>query len=233
MVSSGSYFCTISGRDACLKTMKKNIFNFKIRGATGSEAPTTTLKTSWTTATTGVWAVLGVITDTSDNTTHPSGTVAGYGAKARFDAIIETYWDCKTKTNCDTGLQALEDQLYYERFLMAAKINDFKEITALVDFIEHAEAGAPLEGTYWTYYSHQLNECYVNLTDPFDRIPDKWELDYTNVHDCYQRWLGKVRFHAWNDLEEYIATREALVSNKPTFVAATLWTYRTTLRTRL
>lgn len=45
--------------------------------------------------------------------------------------------------------------------------------------------------------------------------------------------MGKVRFHVWNDLEEHITSREALVSNKPTFVAATLWTYRTTLRTRL
>lgn len=58
-------------------------------------------------------------------------------------------------------------------------------------------------------------------------------MNYGNVADCYQRWLGKVRFHQWNDLEVYITSREALGSNKPTFVAKTLWSYRTTLRTRL
>lgn len=104
----------------------------------------------------------------------------------------------------------------------------------MVDFIEHAEANANLNNTYWTYYSHQLNECWYNYekTSP-EKLPDKWELNYAYVVDCYQRWLGKVRWHAWNDLEEHIASREALGSNKPTFTAAALWTYRTNLRARL
>jgi hypothetical protein len=143
--------------------MKSKIFNFKIVNSASAKT-TATLKTVWTTATTGTYAVLSAKTDTTANTTHPSNTASGYGAKARYDALIETHWDCATKTNCDTGLQALEDQLYYETFLDFAGKEDFKEITALVNFIEHAEDGTNLNGTYWTYYSHQLNECYANYT---------------------------------------------------------------------
>lgn len=137
--------------------MRKNLVDFKVKGAT--LAIDSTLKTEFN----AQYPKLKVLTDTTANTTNPDGTTTvNFGAKGRFDALTLAHWKMDDKTKADAAMQAFIDQMYYERFLITAGIDDFKEITALVDFIEHAETAAPLTTKYWTYYASQLNECYVN-----------------------------------------------------------------------
>lgn len=138
------------------------------------------------------------------------------------------------------SLQTFSNFLYFEYFLDSEGLTEYKEMRAVINAIDYAESTAPFDTPttfYEDYYATQFKECYQQFTAAVstttgNKLPNEWEVDYHTVSDCYQRWLGRIRFHMWNDLEEYVVSRRALGSNTPTLASATLWTYRDTLRAR-
>lgn len=123
-------------------------------------------------------------------------------------------------------------------------LDEYKEMRGVIWGIDHAESTAPFTATipyYETYYATQFKECYqqfvADAASPTNttgnKLPNEWEVDYKTVGDCYQRWLGRIRFHLWNDLEQYVVSRRAVSApNTPTLASADLWKYRDTLRAR-
>jgi hypothetical protein len=230
---------SLSARLTAIKLVKVNIYDDKVRAGTITE---TSLQTDWTVATWGLYAKQATNWNVNNalTSTYTQSSANDRGRVYRWEAIVDAEWNDDTIAKMHASMQTFSNFLYFEYFLDSETLLEYKEMRAVINAIDTNEATAPFNTptTYYEdYYATQFKECYqefvVNADATYGRkMPNEWEVDYKTVSDCYQRWLGRIRFHLWNDLEEYVVSRRALGSNIPTLASATLWSYRDTLRAR-